>query len=296
MRLLSEAEQEEHKMNMRKALQECIDAESGRSLIECLDVLVQEEWLGGIDSMPGNIYRAAAFGCLPIPSCKDLLRREVPALWAHAKCYGAVFIWLTQIVGPTVLLINTLWKYDEWKLFSFGPWSPDKFFGSRFLALFLIILFNLNALAELESNATSWEKLICLFRFWNCSRKKDCRMMFMWIGAFTNCYVTITSCCCTCFLLGQAESTKDILFDALAILFLVYLDDIGEKAQVSFLTKEDWPGSRFSWAHEQMMKRDDVPDTEGFGCGYKVVRILMMVLFVVLPLFYVITDFNVEIE
>jgi len=286
---------------MQQALKEAKDATSGRELVEGILVLVQEEWLGGVESMPGNVYRAAAFGGLPFPSCKAfctaLCNRENPSVWAHAKYFGGVFIWFVQVLGPTVLLINNLWKYDEWKIFSFGPWSINKAFGSRLLSLFLIILFNLNTLAQLESDAGSWEKLTQLFRFLNCNRKKDCHIKFMYIGAITNCYVMLTSCCCVCFLLGQAESTKDILFDALAILFLVYLDDIGEKAQVSFLNKENWPGRRFTWVHEQMIRGDDpVPESDKFSCIFRVVRYLLLVLFVVLPLFFCVTDFNVEFE
>jgi hypothetical protein len=214
---------------------------------------------------------------------------SMPCLRANAKFFGAVIIWLTQVIGPMVMLVTNLQKSSEWR-FSLSPWETH--FGDRLLGFMLVCTFNLNAFFEATREAASWEKISSLFTFVGCGKKRNTSYVMLYIGAATNCYVFITSCCCTTLLLGNAEGTKDILFDALGILFLYNLDDISS-GQLGFVGQDDWPGHRLAWMYGQIESENDECPAPGAGRHlYKFTRVIILMLGIILPAAYVVTDFG----
>merc|ERR1712194_425093 len=59
---------------------------------------------------------------------------------------------------------------------------------------------------------------------------------------------------------GASESPKDVMFDALGLLFLYNLDDIG--GEFGFVDEDDWPGVRLGWIYQEMVLHDWKPEDE----------------------------------
>merc|ERR1712032_160524 len=279
----SESERVKERKRKQQAFEDVKQASSGQDLLESLDVLVEEEWLGGYDEINGNIYRAFALGSFPWPTCHF----SIGALRSNAKFFGALTIWLTQIVGPAVMLTMQLRNFSDWK-FSFSPWQTN--FGDRLLGFLLINAFNLNAFFEASREAGMFDKVTTLVNYFGGDKFYGNTRLLLLIGEVTNCYVFIISCLCTTLVLGAAESTKDILFDALGILFLYNLDDIGS-AQLGFVSADDWPGHRLAWLYQQISTEDGCPEPGVDRHIYTVTRSIILVFALSLPCLYVVTDF-----
>jgi len=59
---------------------------------------------------------------------------------------------------------------------------------------------------------------------------------------------------------GGSETPKDVLLDALGMLFLYNLDRIGR--EMGFVDRDDWPGDRLGWIFQEMVKKDWGPQLE----------------------------------
>ena len=82
---------------------------------------------------------------------------------------------------------------------------------------------------------------------------------FLGFGAFVNCWVVLWSCVDAYVIIGACSNTKDLLFDALGLLFLYNLDDIG--GELGFLGDNDWPGLQLAWIHQEIVpKAKDDPE------------------------------------
>eukprot|EP00930_Biecheleria_cincta_P066531 TRINITY_DN5267_c0_g1_i1.p1 TRINITY_DN5267_c0_g1~~TRINITY_DN5267_c0_g1_i1.p1 ORF type:complete len:308 (-),score=58.05 TRINITY_DN5267_c0_g1_i1:655-1578(-) len=214
----SKMQMEEMAEAMNRAIEEARAAPSGAHMMDVLSIFVETEWFGGLDALTGNIYRAVGFGTMSWPSTRAGIRSNV-------KFMGAVLIWLVQLFGPLVMLVTMgFFKMSEWKFLTFAHLGTR--LGDKVLGLLLIIAFQLNVIFSLEGEASSWEQVTQVFTYLRCREKKHTSTRVLWIGAATHCYVFVMSCFCVPLLMGQAESTKDVLFDALGILFLYNLDQI----------------------------------------------------------------------
>merc|ERR1712046_287537 len=56
-------------------------------------------------------------------------------------------------------------------------------------------------------------------------------------------------------LCAEADNPLDVLFDALALLFLFNLDDIG--GDLELFGDDAWPGARLQWAAKYLAKLKD---------------------------------------
>lgn len=285
--MLSKREKDDLHKKQAEAIEEVKKATSGQELLDALDVFVDEAWSGGIDELEGNIYRAAAFGSFPWPSCDCSCGDEEwsapPCIWRNAKFFGGMCIWLTQIIGPFFMLYQNVKEYEDWQ-FSLDPWAEK--FGEKLVGLTLLCMFNLNAYFEVTRESQSWEKISSLFVALECHHKRNTSHFMLTVGCITNCYVFISSCICTTLVMGAAESVQDVLFDALAILFLYNLDDINS-GQVSFVTPDDWPGSDFAWLYQEISSKGEVPQPGRAKYVYSVTRVCIGVLSLTLPVFFV---------
>lgn len=270
---------------MKRAIDEARTAPSGAQMMDVLSIFVETEWFGGLDALTGNIYRAVAFGTMSWPSRRAGIR-------ANVKFMGAVLIWLVQLFGPFVMLVTMgLFKVRDWKFLNFAHLYTR--LGDKILGLLLIIAFQLNVIFSLETEASSWEQVSQVFIHLRCREKKNTSARVLWIGAATHCYVFVMSCFCVPLLMGQAESTKDVLFDALGILFLYNLDTIGS-TDLSFVSQDDWPGHHLAWVHEQMLKSEEETPPEQSGTIFRVAYWIVIVQSLIMPFFFVSTDFGVE--
>merc|ERR1712183_426199 len=115
-------------------------------------------------------------------------------------------------------------------------------------------------------------------------------MQYLYIDAVVNTWV-ITWCCFDVYLLiGAAATPADVLMNALGLVFLYNLDDVG--GDLGFVNEDDWPGRRFAWIHANLVDKDIAGrEMEIWGFGGHVVRVIhdamaafLSCLAVVLPL------------
>lgn len=282
---MTQFDAEKQEERMERAMQCAIDATSGNELLDIIDTLVDDDWLGGIEPLVGNVYRAIALGSIKHPSCRDLCGGIRSSL--NVKFFGAILVWIIQILGP-VILVLTCWPSD-WKVSTaewFRSWS---LFGTRLLSLLMIIMFNLHALYEIGDEAASFEKVSSLFNHLGCDTKYNTSRKALAYGAITNCWVRTWSPIATFIVMASAENGKDVLFDALSIAFLYNLDNIG--GELSFLHESAWPGQQLSWMYNRMSSVEDPPPSSA-GCVHEMARWIILPLNVVLPFAFCVTDFG----
>merc|ERR1740138_854010 len=82
-----------------------------------------------------------------------------------------------------------------------------------------------------------------------------------------NCWVITWSCLDVFLIIGASETPSDVLMNALALMFLYNLDDIG--GDFSFVDVDDWPGSRLAWIYKTIVEKcpDEVFDEDKLGYG-----------------------------
>merc|ERR1712232_534974 len=85
---------------------------------------------------------------------------------------------------------------------------------------------------------------------------------FLVVGAFINCWGVAWSCIDMYVVVGASSSPQDLLLDALGLLFLYNLDDIG--GDLGFIDEDDWPGERIAWIYKELVHPcpDDLFDEE----------------------------------
>merc|ERR1712066_1174916 len=76
-------------------------------------------------------------------------------------------------------------------------------------------------------------------------------MWFLVMGAIVNCWVVFWSALDMYVVCGASNTPQDLLMDALGLLFLYNLDDIG--GDMAFLEEDDWPALRLAWIYEIMV-------------------------------------------
>merc|ERR1712194_509193 len=117
-------------------------------MMESMKVLVDADWLIGIELVEGNIYRAFAFGSFPEPIFA-IQTTVGETFWsgvaANGKVLGAATIWIVQIMGPMSIIQSYVqkWLDDDTDV-------PDmkEYPGTKLLGLALVIMFNVNAYFE----------------------------------------------------------------------------------------------------------------------------------------------------
>merc|ERR1712060_150452 len=100
----------------------------------------------------------------------------------------------------------------------------------------------------------AWKDLYNTFRFldWKNKYFKAPGAFTMGAGAFVNCWVVVWSCLDMYVVVGASKTPQDLLLDALGLLFLFKLDDIG--GDLGFVDQDDWPGLRIAWIYNELVR------------------------------------------
>merc|ERR1712224_526293 len=128
---------------------------------------------------------------------------------------------------------------------------------------------------------------------------------WLFFGALVNCWVVIWSCLDMYVVVGASESPQDLLLDALGLLFLYRLDDVG--GDLGFVDQDDWPGRRLAWLYNELVHPSSQSPDEDFDedktlwdswlgflglLWYKFSIITMVILLLAIPVLVGITPFR----
>lgn len=169
------------------------------------------------------------------------------------------------------------------------------------LGIIFMFAFILNAIFVVLGEQQTFKNVYNTFRFLNW-KTKDFQMSgqgIMGLGVFMNTWVIVWTCLDVYVVVGASTTPQDLLMDALGLLFLYNLDDIG--GDLGFIEEDDWPGLRIAWIYQELVHTwpddefdEDRLDTQGkvfLGIYYFIIRFLALLLFVV-PFLSCITPFT----
>merc|ERR1712050_240558 len=117
-------------------------------------------------------------------------------------------------------------------------------------------------------------------------------------GAFVNTWVVGFCCLDMYVVVGASNNPQDLLLDALALLFLYNLDDIG--ASIAFIDEDDWPALRIAWIYNEVVNpcpddifNEDKLDIMGqiFLSLYNITKFSLICLIFIVPTLQIITPF-----
>lgn len=122
-----------------------------------------------------------------------------------------------------------------------------------------------------------------------------------WLAAssFVNCWVVLWSCLDMYVIVGASLSPQDLLMDALGLLFLYNLDDIG--GDLGFVDEDDWPGLRLGWIYDNIVHPcdDSIFDESQLDCFgtiflaiYDFTTWMLVAILIVVPVLSVLTPFT----
>merc|ERR1719400_1588929 len=100
---------------MESAKQQILEAYSLAEFLEAVEILIEEDWLGKIDPLPGNMYFIVTFGDLT----KEKFACNLSFLKAVARFLGCTLIAAIQIVSGPIVFTSTV--------FNWGMQAGDRF-------------------------------------------------------------------------------------------------------------------------------------------------------------------------
>lgn len=258
---------------VRKKVRELIlQARSTRDLLTRAEILIDEEWLGPVEAMPGNIYYMAAFGefhCRSRMGCFRLL--------------GFLSIVFIQVLAPPLIMLSRSplhvgvfegdgfrYRWECWELWPFS--SPADhlicadvaqegaamFYDwkhvstTKGLGLLFIMAFTLNGMFVMFAEYRVFKELYLMFDYikGNTTHFDVHGSRWFALGAFVNVWVVLFCCIDTYVVIGAARCPQDLLMDSLGLLFLYNLDDVG--GDLGFVDEDDWDGERIAWMCENI--------------------------------------------
>jgi hypothetical protein len=261
-----------------------LHAESSYDLLQRAELLIDTDWLVTVDELPGNIYRMSAFNeFVPVEGAKQVTWGEW--LSARSRQAGFLMILLIQFIGPPLVFASTfgvgvqadrhaykyefLWNGDKW-----DDKSVDYFYDwrriatTKFLGLVFMFAFILNAVYVALDEADTFNKIYSTFTYLkeNTPKFKVEGHSRLLLGAFMDCWVVFWCSMDAFLIIGASSTPKDLLLDALGLIFLYNLDDIG--GDFGFVDDDDWAGDRLGWVYDQMVnftdERNDKRDKPGY--------------------------------
>jgi len=293
------------------------------------ELLVEEDWLDKLDALPGNLFCLGAFG--------DIFPKDAPwfsllRLKAHCKLLGCFLVVIIQVCGPPMIFFSKMpgnagvmdkMRY-EWRCWpiSFNPlYDPtneepcpggklakdvtllsdwDHVMSTKLLSLFFIAAFILNGIFVLLEEKKTWKDVWNTFRFldWKNDNFELSGKWFLVMGAIINCHVIVWTCLDMYVVAGASTSPQDLIMDALGLLFLYNLDDIG--GDLGFVDEDDWPGLRIAWIYTELVHPwpdeefdEDKMDMLGwFSLNfYRFITVILVVMLWVIPVLCCITPF-----
>jgi hypothetical protein len=276
---------------------------------------IDEDWLGDVDELPGNIYRIAALGTLT----GQLFEEGADPSEAFARLVrlvGCVTIFLIQVCGPPLLIASVYFdwgvlgendvSWSDWEP-SFSDWAAIK--TTKILSTLFLFVFAINGLYVILQEKQSWLKIYKTFRYLkhNTPNMEVRGERFLFLGPIVNSWVILLTCIASFMILGASFSPRNVLFDALGLLFLYNLDDID--GDLGFVSSDDWDGLRLGWVYREMVetnyrnnnvscKEQLAYDPKDIGLGgkmivrlYDVVSMLLLVAALIMPTLAFVTPF-----
>jgi len=189
-------------------------------------------------------------------------------------------------------------KFDG---FNFSDWY--KFDALvKFIATLFVFCFITNGVFVLMDEYKSWCKIDKTFRILKTHTTGLCEY-WLYVDVLTNCWVIINCCVAAYLVLGTADNAKDVLFDALALLFIYNLDDVS--GDLGFVDHDEWPGHKIAWVYDFLENNptpaednssDDEFDTQQasyfFIAIYMLTLVLLSVFAIVFPVAFMLTPFE----
>jgi len=218
----------------------------------------------------GNIYRYWAmmggFGLklkkkwqiIPVYGSFD--NKEVYDWQGLVKACGMFIILPIQIFAPLAIFFSQLVQIDPsqsgffWS--SNSSWCPEEDCVSWVLARMLGFLFMLSyifwAIFKVASERADWLKISALLTIYedcvkggdnyNCCRPSKTKF-YLHLGPWINCYMYLVCGLSMCLLLKLSVSPTDVVFNSLAVLFIMKLDD--SDSDLAVLQVDDWDPAEF---------------------------------------------------
>lgn len=245
------------------------------------ELLIDEDWLGQVDALPGNVYRLAVMGDVFVNMGEQGWHDRAQSI---AKIIGILLIIAIQIVGPPMIFFSRLqgvgvlaevgykWECCPWhpryesaadgECYYQGTAPKDVFWHddwhhvatTKCLGMLMMAAFILNGLFVVLAERSSWKQIYNTFRYLDIMnpRFKLEGTSFLYMDALVNTWV-IGWCCIDVFLVvGDSKSPSDVLMNALGLVFLYNLDDVG--GDLGFINENDWPGLRLSWIYKKIVE------------------------------------------
>lgn len=284
------------KMKQLSVIRDICQTTSVSELQAALDTLILDDWLGGIDALPGNIYFIAAFSNKSNVSFKGA-----------TKGFGAFVIFLIQLIGPPLMLYQYITgkgmedheRFDWTKCrVSLDDFADHDRVTPKIIAFLLLTAFCLNALFVHLDERDAYLKVDRVFRILNYNgRMEDTSEFSMHLGAFMNAWVVVFVLLDTFLVLGVSKTVLGVLMDGMALAFLYNLDDIG--SDMRLVDSDDWPGTQLSWLYENIDQAaqsfsdiDDVDPEPICVAWLNFIAMLLILLSTILPTAFLYTPFK----
>jgi len=254
-------EQEEKRQNA--AMREIQKAESALEMFALMQTMIEENWLCSINELPGNIYRIWAFGGLSL----------------HGKTWGDAFPRLCRVVGGATIIIiqyvaspvlclgqfigwgvepRSVLHWSRWHV-SLSDWQgPHAFI--KFIALGFLFCFLTNGMLVLLNEQRSGSKINRAFYYLKQHRKKHMYMSFLLIDVVNNCWVVFWCSLASFPIIGSSASAQEVVFNALTVVFLYSIDDVG--GDLNFVEADKWPGKQIGWVHHRIFRLGTASSTQ----------------------------------
>lgn len=189
---------------------------------------------------------------------------------AIARLAGFFAIFVIQLIGPPLIFASVLpegyaagVKVEEmyqWNLLHEKPWSEEILQEwrihhlTKLLGVLFMFAFILNASYVAYHDMCAFHKIYDIFLYLNRSTPSFDLKGNKWLlmGALVNNWVILWCCVDAFFVIGASQTPKELLLDALGIIFLYNLDDIA--GDFRFVDDDDWPGLRLGWISDEMVE------------------------------------------
>eukprot|EP00812_Abedinium_dasypus_P011909 NODE_544_length_1488_cov_267.344033.p1 GENE.NODE_544_length_1488_cov_267.344033~~NODE_544_length_1488_cov_267.344033.p1 ORF type:complete len:382 (-),score=151.78 NODE_544_length_1488_cov_267.344033:325-1470(-) len=258
---------DEQKDRADKAKTRISEAKDGPDLLQKLETLVEEDWLGDITEIEGNIYRLAAFSAMEFRA-----QFNYEALEGNARLLGCVLIASLQVIGPPAVFLTAAFSYGMLKSqnLRWEDWEPDSFDWqhiklTKVISMLFATLFALNGAFCVSSEKEAWIKVDTLHKYLDV-KTADFHFghgFMLVVDAFINSWVLLWCTIDAFIVLGGSESPGDAVMDALGLIFLFNLDDM--ESPLGLVSSDDWPGSRLGWFYKHVVQGDSYSRIGGAG-------------------------------
>lgn len=284
------------------AIKKILRSKDSAMLMQRIETLIDSDWVDGANDLPGNIYSIAGMGNLKLQERLFYVKvldgktkeedeweqRFNPRGWVleRARMMGFLCIMFIQLIGPPAIFLSACmaWgimseeriHWERWHPFTepdFYDWAHISL--TKVLATVFIMCFVLNSLFVLMDEHNTWFAMDRTFAYLHQNEEQDegafnaalnsfGGSMWISVGAVVNCWVVVWCCLDSFLVIGSSGSPKNVLFDALGLIFLYNLDDTS--GDLGFVSAEDWPGAKFAWIYHyvQQGKTQEKP-AEGDG-------------------------------